>query len=119
VWIAHHLFTGGAHLPLVRAAIPDEIAEAERHGCRQGEVPRPSQRDMHGPTTGRLSILLEAAWRRFWRKTDRLVRAALEKFDSQYKKTAAITVGPADAAEATDKNFCFPCALAIKQIQSG
>jgi len=36
-----------------RAAIPNEIAEAERHGCRQGEVPGPGQRDVHGPAVGR------------------------------------------------------------------
>jgi hypothetical protein len=28
-------------LLLVRTAIPNEISETERHGCRQGEVPGP------------------------------------------------------------------------------
>ena len=37
-----------APLLLVRAAIPNEIAEAERHGCRQGKMPRPGQRNVYG-----------------------------------------------------------------------
>jgi hypothetical protein len=41
-----------APLPLGRTAIPDEISEAERHGCRQGEVPGPGQRDVHRPAIG-------------------------------------------------------------------
>jgi N-acetylmuramic acid 6-phosphate etherase len=48
---------------------------------------------------------------------DKLIHTALEKFGSQYKKTAVITVGPADAAGATDKSFHFPCTLADSPLQ--
>jgi ketopantoate reductase len=48
---------------------------------------------------------------------DHLIRAALEKFGSQYKKTAAIIIGPADAAEETDKTFHFPCTLADSPLR--
>lgn len=48
---------------------------------------------------------------------DSLIHAALEKFGPQYKKTAAIIVGPADAAGATDKTFRFPCTLADSPLR--
>ena len=48
---------------------------------------------------------------------DQLIHAALEKFGSQYKKTAVITLGSAVAAEATDKTFCFQCTLADSPLQ--
>jgi N-acetylmuramic acid 6-phosphate etherase len=48
---------------------------------------------------------------------DHLIRAALEKFGSQYKKTAALIIGPADAAGATDKTFHFPCKLADSPLR--
>jgi N-acetylmuramic acid 6-phosphate etherase len=48
---------------------------------------------------------------------DRLIHAALEKFGPQYKKTAAIIVGPADAAGAADKTFRFPCNLADSPLR--
>lgn len=48
---------------------------------------------------------------------DHLIRAALERFGSQYKKTAAIIVGPADAAGTTDKIFRFPCTPADSPLR--
>jgi N-acetylmuramic acid 6-phosphate etherase len=48
---------------------------------------------------------------------EHLIHAALERFGPQYKKTAAIIVGPADAAGATDKTFRFPCMLADSPLQ--
>jgi N-acetylmuramic acid 6-phosphate etherase len=45
-----------------------------------------------------------------------LIRAALEKFGSQYKKTAALIVGPADAG-APDETFRFDCTLADSPLQ--
>jgi len=50
-------------------------------------------------------------------KEDQLFHTALEKFGSQYNKTAVITVGPADAAGATDKSFHFPCTLTDSPLQ--
>ena len=48
---------------------------------------------------------------------DKLIRAALQKFGSKYKKSAAIIVGQADVAGATDKTFHFPCTLAVSPLQ--
>ena len=48
---------------------------------------------------------------------DHLIRATLEKFGSQYKKTTAIIIGPADASGAADKTFRFPCNLADSPLR--
>lgn len=48
---------------------------------------------------------------------DRLIHAALEKFGSQYKKTATIIIGPSDVAGATDETFHFSCALPDSPLQ--
>jgi N-acetylmuramic acid 6-phosphate etherase len=50
-------------------------------------------------------------------EADRFVGAALDKFGSQYKKTAAIVIGPANAGAATDETFYFPCRLADSPLQ--
>jgi N-acetylmuramic acid 6-phosphate etherase len=46
-----------------------------------------------------------------------MIRTALERFGSQYKKTAALIVGPADTAGASDETFRFPCKLADSPMQ--
>ena len=46
-----------------------------------------------------------------------LIPAALERFGSQYKKTAALIVGPADASSMADETFRFPCTLADSPLQ--
>jgi N-acetylmuramic acid 6-phosphate etherase len=48
---------------------------------------------------------------------EHMIRAALERFGPQYKKTAAFMVGPADAAGAPDETFRFPCTLADSPLQ--
>jgi len=48
---------------------------------------------------------------------EHMIRAALQQFVSQYKKTAAFIVGPAEAAEATDETFRFPCTLADSPLR--
>ena len=48
---------------------------------------------------------------------EHLIRAALERFGSQYKKTAALIVGPADAAGVPDETFRFPCTLNDSPLQ--
>ena len=48
---------------------------------------------------------------------EHLIRAALERFGSQYKKTAALIVGPADSAGAPDETFRFGCTLADSPLQ--
>jgi len=48
---------------------------------------------------------------------NQLIHAALEQYGSQYKKTAAIIIGPADAVGTTDEIFRFPCTLADSPLQ--
>jgi N-acetylmuramic acid 6-phosphate etherase len=50
-------------------------------------------------------------------QTDRLIRTALQKFGSRYKKTAALIVGSADAAVPTNETFQFPCSLSDSPLQ--
>jgi len=48
---------------------------------------------------------------------EHLIRTALERFGSQYNKTATLLVGSSDAGVATDEAFCFPCRLADSPLQ--
>jgi len=48
---------------------------------------------------------------------EQLIRTALVQFGSQYKKTAAIIVGPTDSAGVIDGTFCFPCTPADSPLQ--
>jgi N-acetylmuramic acid 6-phosphate etherase len=48
---------------------------------------------------------------------NQLINTALKRFGPQYKKTAAIIVGPVDAVGAADKTFCFPCTLADSPLR--
>ena len=48
---------------------------------------------------------------------DQLIHTAIEQFGPQYKKTAAIIVGPTDSAGAIDKTFRFPCTLADSPLR--
>ena len=50
-------------------------------------------------------------------QTDCLIRTALQKFGSRYKKTAALIVGSADVAAPTDETFRFPCSLSDSPLQ--
>jgi N-acetylmuramic acid 6-phosphate etherase len=50
-------------------------------------------------------------------ETDDLFRAAQQKFGSQYKRTAALVVGPTDVAAPTTETFRFACSLADSPLQ--
>ncbi len=50
-------------------------------------------------------------------EAERLTHTALERFGSQYKKTAALVVGSSDTGATTDEAFCFPCHLADSPLQ--
>ena len=50
-------------------------------------------------------------------QTDCLIHTALQKFGSQYKKTAVLVVGPADVAASADETFQFHCSLADSPLQ--
>ena len=46
-----------------------------------------------------------------------LINKSFERFGSQYKKTAAIIIGPAENVGAPDKTFSFPCTLHDSPLQ--
>ena len=48
---------------------------------------------------------------------EHMICAALERFGSQYKKTAALIVGQTDANSMADETFRFPCTLAESPLQ--
>lgn len=48
---------------------------------------------------------------------DKLIHTALEKFGSQFKKTASIIVGPTDVTTETEKTFMFTCTLPNSPMQ--
>jgi len=50
-------------------------------------------------------------------ETNRLMSTALRKFGSQYKRTAALVVGPAEIVAPVDETFQFTCALAHSPLQ--
>jgi N-acetylmuramic acid 6-phosphate etherase len=86
---------------------PPKLDNAEIHKFMIGSEPDPSRTDAADSAFVVVGVGNE----------NRLIHAALEKFGSQYKKTAAIIVGPADAAGETDKTFCFPCTLADSPLR--
>jgi N-acetylmuramic acid 6-phosphate etherase len=87
--------------PEILLAQPPKLNNAEIYKFVVGNEPDPSR------TNAADSALIVVGVG----NEDRLIRAALERFGSQYKKTAAIIVGPANAAGAADKTFHFPCTL--------
>jgi N-acetylmuramic acid 6-phosphate etherase len=88
-------------------ARPPRLDNAEIHKFMIGNEPDSSRTDAADSTL----VVARVG------KEDQLIHAALEKFQSQYKKTAAIIIGPADAAGVADKNFCFPCTLTDSPLQ--
>jgi N-acetylmuramic acid 6-phosphate etherase len=87
--------------PEILLAQPPKLNNAEIYKFVVGNEPDPSRTDAADSALIVVGVGNE----------DRLIRAALERFGSQYKKTAAIIVGPANAAGAADKIFRFPCTL--------
>ncbi len=88
-------------------AKPPRLDNAEIHKFMIGCEPDPLRTDVADSTLVVVGVGNE----------DQLIHAALEKFGSQYKKTAAIIVGPTDTVVATDKIFYFPCTLADSPLQ--
>jgi N-acetylmuramic acid 6-phosphate etherase len=82
-------------------ARPPRLDNTEIHKFMIGNEPDPSRTDADDSVLVVVGIDNE----------DRLIHAALEKFGSQYKKIAAIIVGPADVDGATKEIFRFPCTL--------
>jgi N-acetylmuramic acid 6-phosphate etherase len=88
-------------------AQPPKLDNAEIHKFLIGCEPDPSRTDAADSALVVVGVGNE----------EHMIRATLERFGSQYKKTAAIIVGPADAAGASDETFRFPCKLADSPLQ--
>jgi len=93
--------------PVNLKANPPRLDNAEIHKFMIGCEPDPSRTDAADSALVVVGVGAE----------DHLIRAALERFGAQYKKTAALIVGPANTAGATDKTFRFPCTLADSPLQ--
>ena len=88
-------------------AQPPRLDNAEIHKFMIGNEPDPSRTDAADSALVVVGVGNEK----------HLIRAALERFGSQYKKTAVIIVGPADDAGAPDETFRFGCTLADSPLQ--
>ena len=88
-------------------ARPPKLDNAEIHKFMIGSEPDPSWTDAADSAL----VVVEVG------DEKNLIPAALERFGSQYKKTAALIIGPSDPTKATDETFQFPCRLADSPLQ--
>jgi len=88
-------------------ARPPKLDNAEIHKFMIGKEPDTSRTD----ATDSAMVVVQVG------DEKHLINTALERFGSQYKKTAALTIGQSDTEEATDKTFRFPCILADSPLQ--
>ena len=86
---------------------PPRLDNAEIHMFMIGCEPDPSRTDAADSALVVVGVGDE----------DHLISAALKKFGSKYKKTAAIIVGPADTGGSPDDTFSFPCTLADSPLR--
>jgi N-acetylmuramic acid 6-phosphate etherase len=84
--------------PAKLKAQPPKLDNAEIYKFMIGNEPDPSRTD--APDSALVAIAAGS-------EADHLLGAALDRFGSQYKKTAAIVAGPADASALTDETFHF------------
>jgi len=87
---------------------PPKLDNSEIYKFMIGNEPDPSRIDAPGSAL----VVVTAGGR-----TDRLIRTALQKFGSQYEKTALLVVGSADVAAPTGETFQFPCSLSDSPLQ--
>jgi len=88
-------------------AQPPKLDNAEIHKFMIGSELDPSRTDAADSALVAVGIGNE----------DHLIHTVLEQFGLQYKKTAALIVGLADAPGAPDETFRFPCKLADSPLQ--
>jgi len=88
-------------------ARPPKLDNAEIHKFMIGSEPDPSRTD--APDSALVVVAVG--------DEEHVIRAALERFGLQYKKTAALIVGPADASSMADETFRFGCTLADSPLQ--
>ncbi|MGD8501526.1 MAG: hypothetical protein PVJ86_12810 [Phycisphaerales bacterium] len=87
---------------------PPKLDNSEIYRFMIGNEPDPSRTD--APDSALVVIAVGG-------ETDDLFRAAQQKFGSQYKRTAALVVGPTDVAAPTTETFRFACSLADSPLQ--
>ena len=88
-------------------AQPPRLENAEIHKFMIGNEPDPSRKDAADSALVVVGVGNE----------NQLIHGAVAKFGAQYKKTAAIIVGPAEVTRVTDDIFCFPCTLTDSPLQ--
>jgi len=96
------------NVPANLRAAPPRLDNTEIHKFMVGNEPDASRTD--APDSALIAISAGD-------ETPRLTGAALSRFGSQYRRTAAIVVGPPDAAVAADVTFEFPCSLEDSPLQ--
>jgi len=84
------------------------LSNTEIYKFRIGNEPNPSRTD--APDSAMVVIAAED-------EVDYLIRAALDTFGSQYKKTAAIIIGPSTATSSTNESFQFKLDLSDSPLQ--
>lgn len=94
--------------PVSLKAQPPKLDNSEIYKFMIGNEPDPSRID--APDSALVVVTAVG-------ETDRLIRTALQKFGSRYKKTAALVVGSADVAAPTNETFQFPCSLSDSPLQ--
>jgi len=94
--------------PASLKARPPKLENSEIYKFMIGSESDPSRTD--APDSALVAITAGG-------QTDHLIRTALQKFGSQYKKRAALVVGLADVTPPTDETFQFPCSLADSPLQ--
>jgi N-acetylmuramic acid 6-phosphate etherase len=93
---------------LQRQSQPPKLDNSEIYKFMIGNESDPSRID--APDSALIAITVGG-------QADHLIHTALQKFGSQYKKTAELVVGPADVAADVDETFLFPCNLADSPLQ--
>ena len=89
-------------------AQPPKLDNAEIYKFMVGNEPDPSRTD--APNSALVAVAAGD-------EAERMTRAALDRFGSQYKKTAALVFGATDACPEADEVFRFPCRLAESPLQ--
>lgn len=96
------------NVPPALQANPPSLGNTEIYKFRIGNEQETSRTDAPDSALVRIAVGDE---------TDHLIRTSLKQFNSEYKKTAAIIIGPATAAAKTDELFQFSCDLPDSPLQ--
>ncbi len=94
--------------PSALQAMPPSLDNTEIYKFRIGNEPQASRTD--APDSAMVAIVVGD-------ETDHLIHTGLKQFSSGYKKTAAITIGPATTDIKTDELFQFQCDLPDSPLQ--